>query len=179
MVAYIQDLIKKAQDGDNESLDKLINYYMPLIKSVAYKFSRNYKLPSSSDDLIQDAKVLFIEFVKNYEPQTSNFGYYLKKNFERSFNSKYSKYYLDKSNYNTLPLYHTNEAPDIFSRINMVNDLARALQSLPVKQQIAIKLYYFADLPQEDCAKYMDMQQSAFSRLLGRARKNMKKTLSM
>lgn len=171
--------IISAKDGDNQSIEYLMDYYLPLIKSIVNKFSRNLKNNQHNLDLMQDAKVLFIELLNKYNPELSNFGYYLKLTFEKTFYQKYSKFYFENE------LASKNELPtdlidqnDVFNRIDLLNDIIRAVESLSAKQKLAIKLYYFMEIPQEECSEYMAMKQSAFSRLLTRARKKLKEILT-
>jgi RNA polymerase sigma factor (sigma-70 family) len=176
-LTHTQDLISKAKQNDEQAIEELIQYYFPLIKSVVNKFSSN--LPRDLyDDLVQEGKILFIELLNRYNPQLSNFGFYIKNNFERYFFQKFSKRYYSAPSSNISEC-SIADSHDIFSRINLINDLNNAIEQLPTKQQLAVKLYYVMDLQQEQCAQYLSMKQPAFSRLLSRALKNIKKNLAM
>jgi RNA polymerase sigma factor (sigma-70 family) len=178
-VKALPEIIIDAKSGNEKSTEELIYYYLPLIKSIVNKFSRNLSSTHEKADLLQDAKVLFLELLNNYNPELSNFGYYLKITFEKAFYQKYYKFYFENelSYGSSIPLALTDHE-DVFDRIDLLNDIIIGVESLSPKQKLSIKLYYFMDLPQEECAEYMAMKQSAFSRLLTRSRKKLKEILT-
>lgn len=173
----LKTTLVEAKKGDEAASELLIGYYSPFIKSVVNKFITNYKIKSDTQDITQDAKLLFLEFIQKYDPDLSNFGYYLKINFERNFKDRFAKFYASNEATLSIDDFEIEDGQNIFERINIINDLASAINKLPNKQKIAVKLYYFARLPQSECANLMDIKQSAFSRILSRAHGNIKKYL--
>ena len=171
----LKNTVFAAVHGDDAEIDRLLVYYRPLIKSTVNKvfpIVKNYML---MEDLNQEADILFLELLKNYNPVLSNFGYYIKLNFFRNL--------LSRTRTNHVPTSEISEAimdpSNPFDRINFSNDLHNALSQIPEKQQLAVKLYYFKEMSQEDCAIFMHSTQSAFSKLLDRSTKNLKKILSL
>ena len=172
----LKNTIIKALEGNEDEINNLLRYYSPLIKATVRKIYAMVKKYMSEDDLFQEADILFIELLRNYDPSLSNFGYYIKLNFFRNLLSR------TKTNNNIITSEISDTIMDLsnpFDRINFSYDLENAMKKIPEKQRLAIKLYYFKEMPQEDCAIFMSIGQSAFSKLLDRASKNLKKLLTM
>ena len=113
--------------------------------------------------------------LKKYNPELSNFGYYIKLNFFRNLLSRTRTTQIIASEISESIMDPGNP----FDRINFSNDLNNALLQIPEKQKLAVTLYYFKEMSQEDCAIFMRITQSAFSKLLERSAKNLKKILSL
>jgi len=171
----LKNIVKEASQGDEVEIEKLLVYYRPLIKSAVNKVFPIVKSYVLLEDLNQEADILFIELLKNYNPNLSNFGYYIKLNFFRNLLSRTRTNHVSTSEISETIMDPSNP----FDRINFSNDLHNALMEIPEKQQLAIKLYYFREMSQEDCAIFMHSTQSAFSKLLDRSTKNLKKLLSL
>lgn len=172
----ISQLVKLSKQKDKQSQEILLGYYEPFLKNVTSNVSKRLFNTNDIQDIYQEARVLFLEFIDKYDENISNFGYFLKKNFYFNLLQKCRNYKYNP-NITSTELIDIEDTKDIFSRINTINDVTNAIHLLPIKQQIAIKLYYFIELPQEQCSILMDINQSSFSKLLERARKNLKKNL--
>lgn len=178
MTDEINALITEAKLKNPEAMERLIKFYEPFINSVVNKFVSKYGTKHLTDDLKQDARILFTELVDNFDPEKSMFGYYLKHNFSKFFAQRHFKNYPTKTEI-SIDLIGQVRAPDIFSRIDLINDISHHVSNLPPKQKASIQLYYIMEFSQKKCAEYLHMEQSAFSRLLSRARENLKKKLLM
>lgn len=53
------------------------------------------------------------------------------------------------------------------------------VSSLPLRQQVALQLYYYDELPQQEAADAMELQLKAFQSLLHRARLSLKEKMIM
>jgi RNA polymerase sigma factor (sigma-70 family) len=169
-----RDLIEKASTtACVESVEKLITYYTPLFRSIARKYSQ---LDTELyDDLVQECRIKFAELIKAYDASLSVFGYYVKLNIERHINDLVKKYYYKSDN---VPLSDfIIDSDDAFERINLHNAIASAVEMLPDQQKLAIKLYYYMDLPQDEASEYMNIKQPAFSRLVKRGLKKIRENL--
>lgn len=172
----LNQLILAAQQGNQEATSSLMQYYAPLIRSSINKIYKVAKGHVLLEDLEQEADILFFKLLIDFKPQLSNFGYYIKINFFRNLLSNIKA----ELNISTVPLKEEYiDYNNVFDRIHIVNDLARAMNQLSDKQKLAIKLYYFKEMPQCDCANMMCVTQPAFSRLLNRSTKTLKKIMNM
>jgi RNA polymerase sigma factor (sigma-70 family) len=171
---YIRDLVIQAQNNTPGAVEELMGYYMPLIKSVANKFKHVHDI----EDLMQDIQLVFIQQLRAFDPQLSNFGFYIKSTLSRVFYQKYAKFYFENEPLN-IEDFNLIDSNDVFSRINAVHDIARAIEQLNDRQKAAIKMYYFMHLSQKQCAEYLAINQSAFSRLITRSIKKLKSFLEM
>ena len=171
----LKNTIILASEGNEEEIDNLRKYYLPLIKSTVnkvYPIVKNYMV---IEDLSQEADILFVELLRNYDSKLSNFGYYIKLNFFRNLLSRTKSNQIIASEISDSVMDPTN----LFDRINFSYDFNKAVVKIPERQQLAIKLYYFKEMSQADCAIFMRITQSAFSKLLIKAINNLKKILLM
>jgi len=171
----LKNTIIKAHQGEELEINNLLDYYRPLIKSTISKIYPIVKNHMLLEDLGQEADILFVELLKKYNPELSNFGYYIKLNFFRNLLSRTRTTQIIASEISESIMDPGNP----FDRINFSNDLNNALLQIPEKQKLAVTLYYFKEMSQEDCAIFMRITQSAFSKLLERSAKNLKKILSL
>lgn len=66
----IDNLIIKAQNGDDESMDEIIKTYFPLVSTNAKKF---FLVGAETEDLIQEGLLGLFKAIKAYMPQKSSF----------------------------------------------------------------------------------------------------------
>lgn len=72
--------ILKAQNGNIESMNKVLNFYKPLIKSVARKY---FLMGGDEDDLIQEGMIGLLDAVNSFDENKNDFVPYAKKVVER------------------------------------------------------------------------------------------------
>lgn len=78
--AELASKLRDAQNGDQAAFEDLLNRYMPLIHSLANRFSRSYECTNDREDLQQTAIIAFLHAVERYDAEKSNaagFGTYL------------------------------------------------------------------------------------------------------
>lgn len=65
-----EDLIIKAQNGDNEAIDELIKEYFPLVSVNAKKF---FIIGAEQEDLVQEGLIGLLKAIKFYKIEKSSF----------------------------------------------------------------------------------------------------------
>lgn len=82
------ELIKLVQQNDELAFNVIFSKYLPLIKSIVSKHSKN---PSDFDDLLQDATISFYYSTIFYDFNTSSFKTYCSLCIERGIASSFKK----------------------------------------------------------------------------------------
>lgn len=180
----INNLVKNAQEGCNESLDELIEFYQPLIKASIRKcIYLEPHLVSHKEDVAAMANLEFIKLVKNYDIDRSFFSYYISnrlfQNLARSckeltINTKDNEI---ETLFSDMPFLWDPETTDPFGTLELRLIIMQALNQLKPTHKKCIEMIFFDQLNQEQASKKMNITQSAFSKRLNRAILNLKNIL--
>lgn len=170
--AETYDLIDKAQSGDEEAINILINSYQRLIFKVfiSMSYQRNYTM-----DMIQEANLGLWEAIRNYNPKfkTKFITYafntikyatlsYLKNYEFKNFPQKDYIQYATSMRRNVTPL-------DYALKISRNEKIDRALENLPSKHRIIIEMIYGLNgrnvKSNSEIAKIMGLTKSRISQI--------------
>lgn len=171
----IKKLIKKSQNGDQESFNELIKFYYPFVLKFLSKLVSNKDITS---DLVQE---VFIKLIKNIEKFDINgkasFNTYLiaiAKNTYIDYIRKNNKE-LQELDIETLP-----------SKINIDIDYLKKeeytyvlekIDNLPLLQKEVIKLKYLEGYTLEEIAKIQKVESKTIKSRLFEARKKLREEL--
>ena len=86
----IIDLINKAKDGDELAWEKLLNQYQKLLNSTKRSIKTSY-VHKEADDIDSILNLLFVESVKNYNPDRAKFSTHLVNYVKFKFLNEYLK----------------------------------------------------------------------------------------
>jgi RNA polymerase sigma factor (sigma-70 family) len=172
----INKLVEKAKTNDVSSLNKLYEFYTPLIRTSIRRCTVKYNSVRYVDDIIQESYFIFKKLVELYDPELSFFSYYLATRIDRAIVN------LIKCKFTHLEEIDEKEiqelkAHDPFNRILDKIIIKDALLKLKDKQREAIELYFFEEYTQEEAAELLNITQASFSRRLERALESLKKLL--
>lgn len=181
-----QDLVKAVIKGDNSAMKVLIFKYQDLVLNTCYKVLQ------SREDAEDIAQEVFLETFRSaaglrYEDDISFWLYrislnksinHLKKSHNIFFRSLMQLEVLlgleEESGSPELLL--SDETPGESLEASERRDmLARAVASLPPRQQKAFVLYHYEDMPYKEICKVLGLSLSSVESLLFRARENLKK----
>lgn len=170
--AETYDLIDKAQSGDEEAINILINSYQRLIFKVfiSMGYQRNYTM-----DMIQEANLCLWEAIRNYNPtfKTKFITYafnsikyatlsYLKNYEFKNFPQKDYIHYANSMRRNVTPL-------DYALKMSRNEKIDRALESLSPEHRIIIEMIYGLNglniKSKTEIAKIMGLTKSRISQI--------------
>ena len=180
--AETYDLIDKAQSGDEEAINILINSYQRLIFKVfiSMSYQRNYTM-----DMIQEANLGLWEAIRNYNPKfktkfithaynTIKYATlsYLKNYEFKNFPQKDYIQYATSMRRNVTPL-------DYALKISRNEKIDRALENLPSKHRIIIEMIYGLNgrnvKSNSEIAKIMGLTKSRISQIESQSLQILKK----
>jgi len=180
--AETYDLIDKAQSGDEEAINILINSYQRLIFKVfiSMSYQRNYTM-----DMIQEANLGLWEAIRNYNPKfktkfithaynTIKYATlsYLKNYEFKNFPQKDYIQYATSMRRNVTPL-------DYALKISRNEKIDRALENLPSKHRIIIEMIYGLNgrnvKSKTEMAKIMGLTKSRISQIESQSLQILKK----
>lgn len=181
---YINKLVSNAQSGDQNSKEELILFYQPLIKSCVRKCIYNdSRYLAHKDDINSMAVLEFLKLINEYDITRSFFSYYLSnklypnllKNCKETFNIKSDTN--QEILFSEMPKLWDAEAVDLFGNVEINIILSKALNLLEPKYRICIELIYFNHLNQNEASQKLLITQSAFSKRMDKALKELKNIL--
>lgn len=173
----INDLVSKCQNGDNEALFKLFEYYKPLIlASVSRCISKEPKLRSYRDDIFRESIFVLKKLIDQYDSSLAYFSYFLSTRIDINLFRHVSSFAEVTVPINE-DLFSEYENEDPFNKIDNVIALHWALDQLNEKQREAVELYFFKQLDQDEASELLGINQSAFSKRLSRALERLKELL--
>ncbi len=144
------DLIKKAQDGDEDALNSLITNYYQAVFAYFYKNTSQYH---QSKDLTQEVFIKMVSGISRYKPKAS-FKSWL---FTIASNHLKNYYRLLSRHPEDLELSDdilTNESvTSEINEIQMRNDIKVALSHLPSEQRETVILRFYNDFSIKEISK--------------------------
>lgn len=168
-----QELINKAQNGDQAAFQKLVHMVLPNVLALGYKMLGNN---AEAEDMAQEVMVSFWQNIKKYDPEQSKLSTwlyritanrcldYLRRKKPDQLNEEYDE-----------PVEAVQEKEYYEKQIGDLVDLS--LKDLPERQYLALVLFHFQGHTQQEIAEMMECSSEAVESLLARARRAMKKSL--
>jgi len=181
---YINKLVINAKIGCQNSKEELILFYQPLIKSCVRKCIYNdSRYVAHKDDINSMAVFEFLKLIEEYDVTRSFFSYYLSnklytnllKNCKDTFNFKSD--ITHEILFSEMPKLWDAETVDLFGSVEINIILSKALELLDPKYRICIELVYFQHLNQNEASEKLLITQSALSKRLDKALKELKNIL--
>jgi len=188
----IDKLVVRAKNDDKDAIYELWCTYRPLVSKIVVKCCRLGDFDDIREDLLNDAYIMFVECVNEYNSEKSYFSYYINLIFKfkvlNVVESKYRQPIIDRkfnvnvdSSVNSVICHKNNTTSrtmlisddpsphDILIDKEMHSRLKVALTKLTSRQLQAIRLYYYVGYNQEESAKILKISQPAFSKRLASA----------
>lgn len=176
---YINELVEKIKLDQKECLHELFNFYKPLIlTSIKRCVNKERDLYSFYEDLVAESIFVFEKLVKNYDPELSYFSYYLSTRIDHSLLNHFRSSFISKHSTAESECSNISDFYDPFERIHNAIVIEEAISKLNVKQQEAIRLYFFEGQGQDEAARELGITQASFSKRLNRALDKLKEHLS-
>lgn len=177
---YIDELVVRAKNGDDNALLLIIDFYQPLLKtSIKYCVSRYPVAACYTEDIEADLYLIMRELVRQYDAELSFFSYFLSTRIDFVLQTHVRKSYLDSSVGGRRPKeIFIEDMPedwepfvdqDPVGKIIASADLSSALLKLEDKYRTAVQLYFFEGMNQQQAADYLSITQSSFSKRLNKA----------
>jgi RNA polymerase sigma factor (sigma-70 family) len=156
----MDNLIKKAQEGEEEALEQIINKYMPLVISEASK----YHIPGYDfEDIVQHSILSIIKAINLYKLGSESFSCFLEVTLKRNninlLKSK-MKHNREIQKSNTLENLEDNypfTLEDQYISYELVKKLRDNINKLSPIEKILIVDFYFNKKPLKDIAKENDL----------------------
>jgi len=164
---YIEELVKKSQDGDWESFGKLYDIFLPTIYRYVY-----FKTPSSySEDVTENIFLKIWENIHQYQPrQDSTFSAWIFRIARNTINDYFRKHKSFDEISENLPDKSCLSDPQkkFIDKFNS-EQLKKAIADLPEKYQQIIIFKYINDLSNAEIAEILEKTQGAVRILQFRA----------
>ena len=161
-----KELIRKAQNGDNYALNKLINKHKDLAFSIAYKYLKNKQ---DSEDIVQDCFVIVLNSIKSFRNE-SKFTTWLYTIIYREClkHIKRSDHSVDY-----VPEYISLEQEDENKDVN--ETIEKLMETLSKNEFLVVTLFYLEEKKIKDISKITNFSKANIKVLLHRSRLKMKK----
>jgi RNA polymerase sigma factor (sigma-70 family) len=170
---YINSLVSKIKENNNDALHELYFFYKPLILSAIRRCCSKEKLLFSyRDDLNNESIFVLKSLVEKYDRGLSYFSYYLSTRIDHALLAHFKATFLPKIE--TWDYNEVHHSYDPFDKIISEIVIGEALEKLNEKQKEAIIFYFFEELTQEEAALKSGITQASFSKRLDRALKTLK-----
>ncbi len=177
---YIDELVARAKNGDDNALLLIIDFYQPLLRtSIKYCVSRYPSATCYIEDIEADLYLIMRELVRQYDAELSFFSYFLSTRIDFVLQTHVRKSYLDSSVGGRRPKeIFIEDMPENWKPLVVQDpvgkriasaDLSSALLKLEDKHRTAVQLYFFEGMNQEQAAGHLSITQSSFSKRLNRA----------
>lgn len=170
-------LIAKAQSGDRESLNTLVErYWQPLYRFIYYKVGHT----EDAQELTQETLLKAFRALANYKPTNATFKTYLGRialNLITDFWRKKGRTppVIDIAEYEQ-PLIDIAAQPDeAVVQSEHQQQMAELIRQLPDEQRQAVELRIMAGLSVREAATIMGKTEAALKMLQQRALKNLRK----
>ena len=149
---YINTLVNKIKEDNNEALHELYAFYKPLILSAIRRCCSKEKLLFSyRDDLNNESIFVLRSLVEKYDSDLSYFSYYLSTRIDHALLAHFKSIFLSKFEERDYEDVHSSYDP--FDKILNEIMIGNALEKLNEKQREAVELYFFEELSQEESAQ--------------------------
>ena len=186
---YIDDLVIRAKNGDDDALLSIIEFYQPLLKTaIKYCVSRHPTAYSYIEDIEADLYLIIRELVRQYNSELSFFSYFLSTRIDFVLQTHVRKTYLDFSFGGKRPKeIFIEDMPkdwepfvehDPVGKIIANADLSSAMMKLRENHRSAIQLYFFEGMNQQQAAEHLQITQSSFSKRLNKAIEHLKASMT-
>lgn len=178
-------LVNKAKAGDKKAMETLIEKLYPLIYSAIGR----YKGGRDKEDLFQDACILIIEAVRDYdETRGAPFLAFVKSrvyygflNLRKEDTSHLSlnQPFMENGGQSPIDLIEDGSqwAEELLIRDEVYKALGKALMALTEKQRQVVYAHFFQGKKLKDLAKSRDVHYKTVQRLKGRAIRELKNAL--
>ncbi|MBS1722391.1 MAG: RNA polymerase sigma factor [Armatimonadetes bacterium] len=177
---YIDQLVQRAQAGDDDALVAIMEFYRPLLRTAVKYCVSNYPTAAPyAEDLEADLFLIVRELVHRYDKELSYFSYFLSTRIDYALQTHARKHYLDATSGGRRPKEVFIEdlpadwEPFVdYDPVGKILDgaiLSQALSRLKDTHREAIRLYYFENMSQEQAAAFLEITQPSFSKRLNRA----------
>lgn len=177
---YIDELVASAKNGDNNALMSIIDFYQPLLRtSIKYCVSRYPAAACYIEDIQADLYLIMNELIRQYDSELSFFSYFLSTRIDFALQTHVRKGYLDNTHGGRRPReIFIDDMPedwepfvdqDPVGKIIANVDLSVAISQLQDKHRVAIQLYFFEGMNQQQAAEYLQITQSSFSKRLNKS----------
>ncbi len=152
----MEDLIRKAKEGDSKATETIINKYMPLVLSEASK----YHIPGYEfDDLVQHSILSIIKAINLYNINSNSFSSFLTTTVKRSninlLKSKIKHYreIQNSININNLEGNYPFTVEDQYIAYEIVEKLSDCINELSYLEKMLIIEFYINRRPLKVIAK--------------------------
>lgn len=157
-------LLKRAQAGEAEATERLIELYQDTIYSMALSFTRNQH---QAEDLAQEAWIRILRGLPQFR-HDSKFSTWLYRITMNSFLNANRAVKREQEVVGTLPAQEGN-AVNAEARLEAALDLQQAVRSLPEDFRSVVLLRYVADLSYKEVASVLEVPLGTVQSRLRRA----------
>jgi len=173
-VARDVELMLAVGRGDLSAFNEIVQRHQSTAWRVAYRFLGD---SAEAEDIAQEAFLRILTAAPRYRP-TASFSTYLYRIVSRlCIDNARKKRPLC---IDTLPE-RVDCSPDPATTLDLKNrdaQISKTLEALPSRQRMTVILKYYEDLSYADITRAMGTTTKAVERMLGRARKTLKSSLS-
>lgn len=163
--------IAKCLEGDVDSFGHLVAKYQNAVYGLAISFVKDFDL---AQDLTQDAFIKAYEQLNRLKDQT-RFSFWLK-----SITANLCRNWLKRKRETvSIDLIDTEFEQELQPENSPANLVLEAINKLSEKNRQIVLLYYMDEQSSREIAEFLDLSESAVDQRLHRARKQLKKEMSM
>ena len=148
--------INQKEMNDMNQIEKILADYRPLILA---SISRYCNLPGFFDDLYQDGVVEVIEAMKEYDPEKSSIGGFLKTRLRLFYINKYQK--LIRRETDDIDDIRAKDQPSVMAIADHENKMlvARLLSTLDPDERTVIELTFLMEMRAAEVSKIMGISK--------------------
>lgn len=169
-----QNLIVKAQTGDEVAFQKLVHQFLPNVLSLSYKILGN---TNEAEDMAQEVMLSFWQNIKKYDPDRAKLSTWLYRITTNRCLDRLRKKIPEQLPENYDAIIEAEQDDTLYKK--QIGELVEnKLQSLPERQYLALILFHHQGHSLNEVAAILECSGEAIESLLARARRSLKKDLS-
>ncbi len=158
-------LLKRAQAGDTEAVERLIELYQDSIYAMAISFTRNQH---QAEDLAQEAWIRVLRGLPKFR-HDSKFSTWLYRVTMNTFLNAYRASKREQEVVGHLTVVDSERLPSEGGRVETHLDVQSAVRDLPIEFRSVVLLRFVADLSYKEIAAVLDVPLGTVQSRLNRA----------
>lgn len=167
-------LMERVVQGDHDAFSQLVRRHTPRMYAIARRIGI---LPTEAEEIVQEAFLRVWVNAATWSPQKGGFAVWLGRIvvnlcIDRLRRDRYEPWGDDE------PSIPTADLESVLFRQQQAEQIARAVEELPMRQRTALVLCYYEGFSNAEAAGILEISVSALEALLVRARRTLRERLA-
>ncbi|WP_156912829.1 sigma-70 family RNA polymerase sigma factor [Methylocaldum szegediense] len=167
-------LMERVTEGNHDAFSQLVRRHTPRMYTIARRLG---VMPTETEEIVQEAFLRVWVNAATWSPQKGGFAVWLGRIvvnlcIDRLRRDRYEPWGDDE------PSMPTPDLESMLFRQEQAEQIARAVEELPMRQKTALVLCYYEGFSNAEAAEILEISVSALEALLVRARRTLRERLA-